>query len=212
MKTRTLEPPTKNLVHARPGRPIEIARRASTIGGVKKILVPYDFSSESAHALAYAVAFAQQFDAEICVLSVTDDRPTTFERGDSEYESMIETNRVDRQKRLEQVLKEQVPAGLRTRALTARGITFERIVQTAHERANDLIVIATRRPDTRGEIGSTTQRVVCHAGCPVLVVRFPEHEFVKVIQSNRFPAASRDAEVVTDLGDGKQPGRKEREL
>lgn len=33
-------------------------------------------------------------------------------------------------------------------------------------------------------IGSTTERVVRYAGCPVLVVRCPEHDFVSLTGEN----------------------------
>jgi nucleotide-binding universal stress UspA family protein len=54
------------------------------------------------------------------------------------------------------------------------------IVNYAKETGIDLIVMGThgRGPMAHLIMGSVAERVVRLAGCPVLVVRHPEHEFV----------------------------------
>jgi nucleotide-binding universal stress UspA family protein len=54
------------------------------------------------------------------------------------------------------------------------------IVNYAKETGVDLIVMGThgRGPMAHLVMGSVAERVVRLAGCPVLVVRHPEHEFV----------------------------------
>ena len=55
------------------------------------------------------------------------------------------------------------------------------IVKAAKELAADLIIVATHGRSGLAHVflGSTAERVTRHAGCPVLVVRENEREFVK---------------------------------
>ena len=202
MKTRVLKGSADHLVTAQPGKPVKFARRPAAIERLNSILVPYDFSAASSHALAYAIAFARQFEAKIWLLSVVPDVPTTFERGDPEYERSLDLARRACQAHLEEVLKEQVPADLSVRAMIRSGRPFECILKTAREQRNDLIIMATHREPVEEQdyLGSTTERVVRHANCPVLVVRFPEQDFVDVTRCTRLHAKSRDAEAGRDLG------------
>jgi nucleotide-binding universal stress UspA family protein len=201
MKSRLPNPPAQKLVRAMPGKPVEIAGTAAAIRGVQSILVPIDFSESSVQALAYAVAFAKAFDSEICLFSVVPDIRTSFEYGNSDYEKLIESGRRTCQAHLEEVLKRQVPADLRCRALTSVGKPYEAIVRFAQKQQVDLIIMATRggRSERSELIGSTTERVVCYAPCPVLTVRFPERDFVDVVPSKRFQPVSRDAENATPV-------------
>ena len=59
------------------------------------------------------------------------------------------------------------------------GAPWKEIVETAKERAMDLIILATHGHTGLKHtlLGSVAERVVRHAPCPVLVVREQEHEF-----------------------------------
>jgi nucleotide-binding universal stress UspA family protein len=65
--------------------------------------------------------------------------------------------------------------------LVRNGRSFHEIVSAARSLKSDLIVISThgRTGLSRALLGSTTERVVQHAPCPVLVVRPNEREFLK---------------------------------
>jgi universal stress protein A len=54
------------------------------------------------------------------------------------------------------------------------------IVETAQDQAMELIIIATHGHSSLAHVllGSTVERVVRYAPCPVLVVRQQEHEFI----------------------------------
>jgi universal stress protein A len=60
------------------------------------------------------------------------------------------------------------------------GRPYEEIITVAKEHKADLIIIAThgRSGLKHAFLGSTAERVVRHAPCPVLVVREREREFV----------------------------------
>jgi universal stress protein A len=67
----------------------------------------------------------------------------------------------------------------KARSLFRRGLASHEIVETAKDLDIDLIVIATHGYTGWKHfcIGSTAERVVRAAPCPVLVVREKEHEF-----------------------------------
>ena len=60
------------------------------------------------------------------------------------------------------------------------GTAFVEIVRAAREKNVDLIIMATHGwgPFKHMLLGSTAEKVVRKARCPVLTVRSPEHEFV----------------------------------
>jgi nucleotide-binding universal stress UspA family protein len=70
--------------------------------------------------------------------------------------------------------------GVKSSSVLRSGNAFHEIAEQAREQSTDLIVIAThgRGVIARALLGSTTERVVRHAPCPVLVVREREREFL----------------------------------
>ena len=69
---------------------------------------------------------------------------------------------------------------MKIETLQRLGVPYEEIVDVAKELAVDLIVIATHGYTALKHflLGSTTERVVRLAPCPVLVVREGERDFV----------------------------------
>lgn len=148
------------------------------ITDLKELLVPIDFSDCSKHALRYALAFAKQFDARITLLSVVADSHTSFDFANAEYI----TNMDERKKRYSDELAKLAEKELgkaRYRIVVRTGRPYEEIVVAARDLDADLIVISTHGTMgmQRAEIGSTAERVVRFAACPVLVVRQKEREF-----------------------------------
>jgi nucleotide-binding universal stress UspA family protein len=76
------------------------------------------------------------------------------------------------QQQLEAFAREHF-AGLPVEVLVVAGIAHAEIVEAARTRAADVIVIAThgRGFISHAILGSTTERVIRRAECPVLVVR-----------------------------------------
>jgi nucleotide-binding universal stress UspA family protein len=75
---------------------------------------------------------------------------------------------------LRQTVKEGIPATV----VVTMGTAWNRIVGMAKSRSADLIVIGThgRTGLTHALMGSTAERVVRHAACPVQAVHSPGHE------------------------------------
>jgi nucleotide-binding universal stress UspA family protein len=147
---------------------------------IRRILVPIDFSASAEKALRYAVLFAEQFDAKITLLHVVPVPYYPTELG--AFPATIPTTGPSTgtlQARLDADAARFIPAGLHERTLCRVGVAFDEICSVARETEADLIIIATHGHTGLKHIlvGSTAERVVRHAPCPVLVVREHEHEF-----------------------------------
>ncbi|MBM3264158.1 MAG: universal stress protein [candidate division Zixibacteria bacterium] len=149
---------------------------------IKRILYPTDFSESSEHALTYALSFAEQYGAAVYLLHVIE--PITAVPAIYFDPAMTFEDRPELEKNVEQLLNEAVPKEVKERIeikpLIRRGAPFLEIIRTAREEEIDLIIIAThgRTGLAHMLLGSTAERVVQKAPCPVLSVKHPEHEFV----------------------------------
>ncbi|NLH73006.1 MAG: universal stress protein [Verrucomicrobia bacterium] len=149
---------------------------------IRRIMVPIDFSEYSVSALRYARAFAQHFGASLILLHVNE--PTVFpsELGYAPIaaETLDQQLRDDAHNRLKALAAECALEGLKADAEIRVGRPFNEIVTAAQELDADMIIIATHGFTglTHVLMGSTAERVVRHARCPVLVVRENEREFV----------------------------------
>lgn len=151
---------------------------------LKTILVPYDFSGYSSKALNYALQFAEQFGAAVVVMHVVEPMPIL--PTDVLAAAPIPDTTGDRvpaiSSRMEELCqKAGTPHHVSVRSLVITGTPYERIVETARSEDADLIIIATHGYTgfKHFYMGSTTERVIRHAPCPVLVVREKERDFVK---------------------------------
>ena len=147
---------------------------------IKKILAPTDFSPASEEGLKYALRFAREFGAEVTLLHILEPIvPLTFE-GLPMRLPIEETGSSDAARALKALEVSARQKGVSTvRAMTRQGIASHEIVDAAKEFDVDLIVMATHGCTGLKHfcIGSTAERVVRAAPCPVLVVREKEHEF-----------------------------------
>jgi len=147
---------------------------------LKTILVPVDFSACSEEALEYALAFAARFQAGVVLLHVVEsvvypenylNLPTV---NDDVQASLIQAAKA----RLEEQARRLEASRIPVRSMTRLGRPFAEIADAAKESAADLIILGTHGYTGLKHVllGSTAERVVRHAPCPVLTVRAPEHE------------------------------------
>jgi len=141
---------------------------------LKHVLCPIDFSSSSKAALQTALSIAQEGDAEITILHVSDlatDEPlTTRPIATPEYYAEYEAEARDRLKAL---VSDGVGDWCHPTTTIRRGKPYREILAAASESHADLIVIGVhgRNPLDLMLFGSTTNQVVRRATCPVLTVR-----------------------------------------
>lgn len=150
----------------------------------KKILWPTDFSALSLQGARYARGFRETFGAELHVIHVVPPAispelslalPTEVPLPYADDE-LLAASRA----RLAEVVAAQFPgmSGIVTETLS--GHPWSTICAYAQRVAIDLIVVATHgRTGLRHVlIGSTAERIVQHAPCPVLVVKSSETDFL----------------------------------
>lgn len=156
-------------------------RRTAKIG-LKRILVPVDFSPLSKKALQYAMRFAEEFHAEVTLLHIVEPEvPPAFDGFMIAPPAISSGTSANCARRLGVLASSVRTAGAAHVTPTIRtGLAAFEIVEAAKELDVDLIVIATHGYTgwKHFAIGSTAERVVRAASCPVLVVREKEHEFI----------------------------------
>lgn len=151
---------------------------------LRRILVPIDFSDHSKKALQYAIPFAEQFRASIDLLYVVEPAiyPADFSFGQVGFPAVEDELRHRGAEELEGLIKREIGGRVKARSGVRTGKAAYEIEQYAREESIDLIIIATHGHSGVGHVlfGSTAEKVVRHAPCPVLVVRLAEKEFIRV--------------------------------
>ena len=146
----------------------------------KKILAPIDFSPASKNAINYALRFAEEFGADLTLLHVLEPAPSTNFVAIPGATTFCEIDFSTAEKNLRSAVASTRKAKSERPSWKIRvGVPSHEIVEAAREADVDLIVIATHGYTGWKHfcIGSTAERVVRAAPCPVLVVREKEHEF-----------------------------------
>lgn len=142
---------------------------------LQRILAAVDFSEESRGALELAAMLAARFDASLALVHIVE---PVF--GPSDVALISMTGAWSPERLMEQAtvelreLRARMPVACRVVETTVRsGIAFFEITEAAKALGADLIVIGTHGYTgiKRALLGSTAEKVVRHAPCPVLVVR-----------------------------------------
>ena len=150
---------------------------------LQRILVPTDFSESARHALTYGLSFAREYRAELVLLHVVEVVPVGYASDlfpapmAAVFQEISAYARAELGK-LAALARER---SVQARELVTQGKPSAEIVRTAREEAVDMIVLGTHGKGMldKALFGSTTERVVRRAPCPVLTCRLKEHEFVE---------------------------------
>lgn len=150
---------------------------------LKNILVATDFTETSDEALAYGRDLARTFGSTLHVLHVTENVLARFSGEGSmvflpELQTQVEGAA---RARMDTLITAEDRMQLHAKPVVVTSLTTaEAIVEYAVEHRVDLIVMGThgRRALAHLLMGSVAERVVRTASCPVLTVRYPEHEFI----------------------------------
>lgn len=149
---------------------------------LERILVPTDFSESARHALTYGLSFAKEYQAELVLLHVVENLTVGY-ASDLFPVPMAEVFQEISgyaKAELAKLAEEARRRGVAVRDEVAQGKPSAEIIRFAAENAVDMIVLGTHGKGVLDQalFGSTTERVVRRAPCPVLTVRTVEHEFV----------------------------------
>ena len=149
---------------------------------ITRILVPTDFSDFSRKALEYALALAETHGAEILLLHVVPPMTYAYEPGvvAANVSELDESVHRSCREKMDELQGTAVAGRVPCRTSIRDGAPFVEICRTAREEEMDLIVIATHGYTGLKHVllGSTAEKVVRKAPCPVLTVKEKEHEFV----------------------------------
>jgi nucleotide-binding universal stress UspA family protein len=145
---------------------------------IKRILFPTDFMEGSKEAIPYAVDLAKKYGARLYLIHVIHDvtRATGLYVPHVAVDELFKGMYQEAEKQIRKEYLEELRGFEDIQYDILRGIPYEEITKYAEENDIDLIVIAThgRKGLDRLFFGSTAEKVVKHARCPVLTVRASE--------------------------------------
>jgi nucleotide-binding universal stress UspA family protein len=148
---------------------------------IKTILFPTDFSQGARAAMDHAVSLAQDYKAKLILLYVIQDIsiaewyiPSSLSVAD-----LVEDMQKSAWREMDKWGQEAADKVKDAEKMVVRGVPFVEIIRTAKEKDADLIVIGThgRTGIDHMLFGSTAEKVVRKAPCPVLTVRVAGREF-----------------------------------
>jgi len=142
-----------------------------------KILFALDFSENSEHAFDYAYAMAKKFNARLIIIHVIQEPVDlsgfyvphiSFEKLEKEIEEGAE-------KMMEKFCRTMISDFTNYETGIVSGIPYEEIIRKAEKENVSLIVMGTQGRKGLDHLlfGSTAERVVRNAKCPVMTVRLP---------------------------------------
>ena len=146
---------------------------------VPKILVPINFSEDSANGLKYAVSLAEKTQAEVVVLHVTQKKdadsfldllavmegaPMLNPPAAMPVDRLLREKALDLYRFVEKVVRN--PGRLKIRRKIALGDKAKKIVRVAREEKIDLVVLGIRQKSlARGKL----RKMISRFPCPVLL-------------------------------------------
>lgn len=149
----------------------------------KKILVPVDFSPCSEEAFRVALALARTFQAELLLVHVIDTSALAVfnQMGllavPSDAQGQKRRLRHHARLNVRRLLESEAAKGVTVTRIVLEGGPFVEIAKTARTEKVDLVVMGSYggRSGSMDKIffGSTAEKVVRTAGCPVLTVPLP---------------------------------------
>lgn len=141
---------------------------------IRKLVVPMDFSQLAQAALPWATFLAARFGAELILLHVVEKFPIDYLLGPELTAENLARLRTQAGVELERLAADLgTTTGLQVSAVVRDGTPFAEICAAGRELGADLIVLTTHGYTGLKQVwlGSSAERVVRHAPCPVLTVR-----------------------------------------
>lgn len=143
----------------------------------EKILTAIDFSENSELAFEYAVTMAKQFNAELIVMHVINEPVDLrgFYVPHISFEQLEKEIEEGAAKMMESFCNSRLESFRNYTTSIVSGIPYDEIIRKADEVGASLIVLGTHGRTGLDHIlfGSTAERVVRSANCPVMTIRLP---------------------------------------
>jgi nucleotide-binding universal stress UspA family protein len=162
-------------------RPARLRRTAKPEPAVQEkfsihsILVPIDFSLHSKNALKYAVPLAEKFNASLHLVYVVEPTiyPADLGFGQVVLPGVEDELREKGGEELQSLMEKEIGGRVKSSCAVRTGNPHQEILREAEELGVALIVVATHGHSGVEHMlfGSTADRIVRNARCPVLTVR-----------------------------------------
>ncbi|MBN1572146.1 MAG: universal stress protein [Deltaproteobacteria bacterium] len=141
---------------------------------IDKIIVPIDFSETSDLLMEYAVTFVEKFGAKLYIIHIVED----FSRYSYIAVPHVSLDRVMEEilKVAEMELKDYCSKKLEGKTdyelILSRGDAYKEILRFSEEKDADLILIGSHGQSglERVLFGSTAERVIRNAKCPIMMI------------------------------------------
>ncbi len=148
---------------------------------IQNILFPTDFSQGARAAMDHAISLARDYKARLILLYVIQDISIAewYIPSSLSVTDLVEDMQKSAWKEMDKWAAEISAKVKDVEKAVVRGVPFVEIIRTAKEKGADLIVIGThgRTGIDHMLFGSTAEKVVRKAPCPVLTVRIAGKEF-----------------------------------
>lgn len=139
------------------------------------ILFATDFSEGSDYAFDYALSLAEKFSSKLLIVHVINEPVDLrgFYVPHISFENLEKEIADGAEKMMTRFCSEKLANFNKFEKYVITGVPYEEIVKKADESGTDLIVMGThgRKGVDHLLFGSTAERVVRNAGCPVMTVR-----------------------------------------
>lgn len=141
------------------------------------ILFAVDFSESSDHAFSYAFELAQKFSSRLVIIHVINEPVDLrgFYVPHISFDNLEKEIAEGAEKMMDRFCDSKLKVFANYERSVVSGIPYEEIVRKAEEVNADLIIMGThgRKGLDHMLFGSTAERVVRGAHCPVMTVRLP---------------------------------------
>jgi len=145
-----------------------------------RILTAIDFSENSDFAFDYALMLAKQFDAELTVVHVINEPVDLrgFYVPHISFEQLEKEIEEGASKMMDKFCQSRLGSFANYKTAIITGIPYEAIIKKADEINASLIVLGTHGRTGLDHLifGSTAERIVRSASCPVLTIRMPSEQ------------------------------------
>jgi len=146
----------------------------------KNILMTTDLSPYSLSAKDISLSLARKYRAKLYLLYVIDEMIfVELEPYGIAYQDIQATHREQAEQKLKEIISGEEWKDIHCEPVIITGNPFVEIIRFAKEKQIDVIVMGTHGRSGLSHIlfGSTAERVIRKAPCPVLSVKISEHHF-----------------------------------
>lgn len=156
--------------------------------GLQRVLVAYDFSSDSELALSYGLSLAQECQAELHLLHVLPARSTRPDAPEIAFMPLsAEDGFSDAATRLLSAMPPETRMWCEVKQAVREGHPYREVLAYADEQSIDLICMGASGTGfgMRALFGSNADRVLRQAPCPVLITRPLRPAFAAPVSAQR---------------------------